>query len=560
MRSPFLKIIPALVILSMLLVSCAATEVIAAPIEASAPTPTAIRAVTQTLAVPHSDDVWDRIQKNKKIIVGTSWDYPPFSTVDSNFQVVGYDMALIQEIGLRLNIPVEIQNYPFEGLPDALQINQIDLAVAAISDTPERAQQMSFSPIYYIDETAILARKDSLVPNITNFNQLAGYRVGVQRGTTYESMVQSYLVNTGLMSADKMLRYMQTDEAVRDLIEKRVDVVLLGQATASYYGSREDLHVIGKGFQQQKIVAAMRLGTPRLNAEITRVMDEMLTDGTILGLIQQYMHGDGAGTLSQPVSGIQAPATPAAPIPSITPPVCVDGMKFIADITFGDNNMKNPPYVNPGESFVKTWRVQNAGTCTWTPNYHFVYAYGNVTAAQMSGQQISIPLNVAPGKLVDLSVSLVAPKELSSYQGFWQMENENGKRFGQTIWVAITTIKDQVIATSTLQPSGNTCVVTNISPDNSVQINAAFDTVWTVKNASGEDWIASSVDYKFISGMKMQKKDVYDFTQTIKNGDSGKIIVDMVAPATPGVYNTNWAIVSGTKTLCMLSVNVTVTQ
>ena len=53
--------------------------------------------------------------------------------------------------------------------------------------------------------------------------------MGVQRGTTYESMVQSLLVDTGLMSADKLLSYMQTDEAVRDLIENRVDVVLLGR-------------------------------------------------------------------------------------------------------------------------------------------------------------------------------------------------------------------------------------------------------------------------------------------------------------------------------------------
>lgn len=48
-------------------------------------------------------------------------------------QVVFFDVALIEEIGRRLQIPIEIQNYAFEGLSDALQINQIDLAIAAIS-------------------------------------------------------------------------------------------------------------------------------------------------------------------------------------------------------------------------------------------------------------------------------------------------------------------------------------------------------------------------------------------------------------------------------------------
>ena len=45
----------------------------------------------------------------------------------------------------------------------------------------------------------------------------------------------------------------------------------------------------------------------------------------------------------------------------------------------------------------------------------------------------------------------------------------------------------------------------------------------------------------------MQLKDVYDFTQTIKDGESGKFTVNMLAPNEPGIYNTTWAIVSGSQ-------------
>jgi ABC-type amino acid transport substrate-binding protein len=559
MRPLFLKITPVVVIISMMLVSWSTSSVIAVPIAASASTPTAILAPTKTITTPQSDDVWDRIQKNNKIVVGTSWGYPPFSTVDTNSQVVGYDMALIQEIGRRLDIPIEIQNYSFNGLSDALQTNKIDLTVAAISETPENAKLMSFSPIYYIDETAVLARNDNLVPNITKINQLVNFRVGVQNGSIYESMAQTDLVDSGLMKADKLLKYMQTDEAIQNLIEKRVDAVILGQATASYFAIRENLIIVGKGLKKQNIVAAMRQGTPRLNTEVSKVMNEMLTDGTILGFIQQYMLSDVAGSLSPSTLTNQASVKPGTPVPSVTPPACEDGMKFISDVTYGDNNMENPPYIKPGKSFVKIWRVQNTGTCTWTPKYHFGYAYGNVLAAQMSGQRINIPVNVAPGKLLDLSVSLVAPNEPLTYQGFWQMENETGKRFGQTIWVAVTTILVQPTPVITAQPSGD-CVVTNISPVNSIQVNTPFDTIWEVKNKSGEDWSADSVDYKYVSGAKMHEKAAYDFNQTIKDGESGNITVDMVAPASPGVYSTNWAIVSGTKVLCNMTVSVKVIQ
>ncbi len=557
MKSLFVRIFPVLVIVSMFFVSCSAPL---QTMSTATPAPTAILAASATSPALLSDDVWDRIVTNNKIVVGTAWHYPPFSSVDPNFQVVGFDIALIEEIGRRLQIPVEIQNYAFEGLPSALQINQIDLAVAAISVTPERASQMSFSPVYYINQTAVLARNDALVTNITDFNQLAGFRVGVQRGTTYESMAQSLLVDTGLMSADKLFHYMQADEAVRDLIENRVDAVVIGQATASYYGSRQDLRVVGEGFDQQNLAVAMHSETPRLKAEIDRVMDEMLTDGTILALIQQYIQSDLAGILSTPIAPNLSTVTPVSPIPTVTPPVCVDGMKFVADVTYGDNNMKNPPYVKPGEGFVKTWRVQNAGTCAWTPDYQLFYAYGNVTAAQMGGQPLNIPGNVAPGQSIDLSVTLIAPNEPLTYQGFWQIKNAEGKRFGQTIWVGITTLADQANPAATGQPTGNYCVVTITAPLSLITVGSDFDAVWTVRNISGEDWFTNSVDYKFISGTEMHQKAFYDFPQTIKDGESGKIIVDMLAPSEPGIYSTTWAIVSGNRTFCVLYMTVTVTE
>jgi ABC-type amino acid transport substrate-binding protein len=558
MKSLLLRTFPVLVIVSMFFVSCTTQVVIPVTGITSTPTaPTASVAPSVTSTVQSSDDVWDRIILNKKIVVGTSWDYPPFSSVDPNFQVVGFDIALIEEIGRRLQIPVEIQNYAFEGLPSALQINQIDLAIAAISITPERSNQMSFSPIYYVNQTAILARSDKLVTSITDFNQLAAYRVGVQRGTTYEDMAQKLLVDTGLMGSDKLLSYTQTDEAVRDLIENRVDVVVVGQATANYYGTQPNLRVIGDGFQHQDLAVAMRSGTPRLKAEIDRVMGEMLTDGTILGLIQQYVESD-VTALSTPIPSKPLTVTAVASAPTANTQACVDGMKFISDVTYGDNNMKSPPFVKPGDAFVKTWRIQNTGTCTWTPDYHLTYAYGNVFTAQMSGQPISIPTNVTPGQIIDLSVTLTAPKDLLTYQGFWQMENATGQRFGQAIWVAITTLADQDNPVATGQPSGNYCTVAVTAPKTSITVLGNFDAVWNVTNSSGIDWLTDSVDYKFISGTKMREVDRYDLAQTIKDGESGNIIVDMNAPSEPGIYSTTWAIVSGNKTLCVLYMTVNV--
>ena len=386
MRNLTQRTVPLIILLSIILSSCSnspVTAIPAAPIATTTPgrtptptpSPTPLPSATLTLVAPSptrlpllKDDVWDRITANKKIVVGMSWDYPPFASVDSNFQVTGFDIALIKEIGARLNIPVDIQNFTFEGLQGALQINQIDLAIAAISITPIRASQMSFSPVYYVNQTAILARADSSIPSITTPNQLKGFRIGVQRGTTYESWSKSSLVDTGIIPASKLLSYQKADDAIRDLEDNRVDLVIIGQATASYFSAQKGLRIVGNGFEQQNLAIAMRLATPRLKAEIDQVVGAMLQDGTILRLHQQYIQSeimDAVPTLNPPS---QPSPTPQAPLATAVPPVCVDAMKFVADVTYEDNDMKTPPLLKPGEGFVKVWRLQNSGTCTWTPN------------------------------------------------------------------------------------------------------------------------------------------------------------------------------------------------
>jgi hypothetical protein len=54
------------------------------------------------------------------------------------------------------------------------------------------------------------------------------------------------------------------------------------------------------------------------------------------------------------------------------------------------------------------------------------------------------------------------------------------------------------------------------------------------------------------------QKTVYVLTQTIKNEESGQIIVDIVAPSTPSVYSPEWALISGNTIQYILNVTVTV--
>ncbi|RPJ50783.1 MAG: hypothetical protein EHM21_04245 [Chloroflexi bacterium] len=107
--------------------------------------------------------------------------------------------------------------------------------------------------------------------------------------------------------------------------------------------------------------------------------------------------------------------------------------------------------------------------------------------------------------------------------------------------------------------STGTCQVVSVTPGSSINKSSDFDAVWTIKNTSSKTWEASSVDYKYVSGSKIHThNDRYDLTQTVKPGETVKVIVDMQAPSTTGFYTTNWALVESSTTLCNLSLNLRV--
>jgi hypothetical protein len=108
------------------------------------------------------------------------------------------------------------------------------------------------------------------------------------------------------------------------------------------------------------------------------------------------------------------PASTRPPAASATP-VC-DQAQFIRDVTIPDGSQ-----VEPGASFTKTWRLKNAGACTWT-GYSLVFDSGDLMGAT-SPQPIG---NVGPGQEVDLSVNFTAPSTAGSYRSYWRIRNSSG--------------------------------------------------------------------------------------------------------------------------------------
>jgi len=126
------------------------------------------------------DDSWQKVKEAGVLRVGTSADYPPFEYYNDQFKLDGFDVALIDAIGEKLGVKVDLNDFAFDGLPTAVAIGQADVAIAALSVTPDRQAIADFSNVYYVGDDAVLSRPEADPEKIKDAAALANVRLGVQ--------------------------------------------------------------------------------------------------------------------------------------------------------------------------------------------------------------------------------------------------------------------------------------------------------------------------------------------------------------------------------------------
>lgn len=170
-----------------------------------------------------------------------------------------------------------------------------------------------------------------------------------------------------------------------------------------------------------------------------------------------------------PTQGTPPPTLPVSPTVNLTPlPTSsgTDKAAFVTDVTVVDGTV-----FRPGEAFVKTWRLKNAGTSTWNTGYSLIY----VSGAQM-GSAAPLPLqkDIPPGETIDVSVNLTAPEAPGNYAGYFMLRNPSQHNFGlgpngdQPFYVYITVVGAGGTAVPATSPvaGGKTVTSARLGVDN----------------------------------------------------------------------------------------------
>jgi polar amino acid transport system substrate-binding protein len=134
--------------------------------------------------------------KQPEIVLLTSADNPPYEFMRQG-EVVGFDIDLAKMLAEKLDRKLVVNDMPFAAIVPALMSKKGDFAMAAITPTDSKRENVDFSIAYQDNiSAAVLANREEFVhmenkEAVFPLALLEGKTVGVQLGTHHETDIRS---------------------------------------------------------------------------------------------------------------------------------------------------------------------------------------------------------------------------------------------------------------------------------------------------------------------------------------------------------------------------------
>lgn len=224
-----------------------------------------------------------------KIKIGIAAEpYPPFTSPDSDGNWTGWEIEIIDAVCTAAKLDCELKPTAWDGIIPSLTGGQIDVIMASLSITEERAKTIDFSDHYYNTPAVIVADKNLDLEATPE--GLKGKVLGIQASTTHQAYATKHFGDATIKT------YQTQDEANQDLVNGRIDAtqadsIAMGEFVESETGKcceikgavANDEEILGKG-----IGAGLRKGDKELMDSVNAGIAAILEDGTYEKITTKY--------------------------------------------------------------------------------------------------------------------------------------------------------------------------------------------------------------------------------------------------------------------------------
>jgi len=227
---------------------------------------------------------WERIR------IGVEGAYPPFSKIDENGELTGFDIDIARALCEEMGAECTLVQQDWDGIIPALLARKYDAIVASMGVTPERDKRVDFTKKYYDTYAKFAALKGANIK--ISREELAGKTVGVQRATVYDRFLTDHYSDVLTIK-----RYRTQDDVYLDAQAGRIDL-MMGDKIATQLGflqteNGQGWRFVGPDFRQPEyfgsgIAIAVREGDDDLRRQFNAAIDAILANGTYRRIQDKY--------------------------------------------------------------------------------------------------------------------------------------------------------------------------------------------------------------------------------------------------------------------------------
>ena len=222
-------------------------------------------------------------------VVGFDAEYPPYGYLDeATGDYTGFDLQMAEELCKRRGWTLVKQPINWDNKDAELDSGSIDCIWNGMTcSTPERVNAYTWSKPYVNNSIVIAVMADSEIQTPAD---LAGKVVIAQSNSSAEDALKSDELKELAGSFAELQRNPSYDTCFMDLKTGAVDAVAvdIGVARFQLRNNPDTFRILDEPISTEQYAIAFKLGNEALRDQVQETYDEMLADGTVMKIAQNY--------------------------------------------------------------------------------------------------------------------------------------------------------------------------------------------------------------------------------------------------------------------------------
>ena len=221
-----------------------------------------------------------------KIIVGIDEKYPPYTYLDKNGVPGGFDVESMKWIATDQGIDYEFKTVEWNSMLKELLDKKIDVIYSGMSVTPDRAEKVAFSDVYWVTNEGVAVKHNS--PVTMNDVKTGKVMLGAPKESTTAEWVRENLIGTGILSSAKFELFDDFPAALAALESGRIEAAIYDTPTVIESIEGKDFDFLGTIETGEKYAIAVRKDDTQLLGKINEGLKNLKASPRWNELVTEY--------------------------------------------------------------------------------------------------------------------------------------------------------------------------------------------------------------------------------------------------------------------------------